>query len=226
MPNIPEYGAPSWRLTPAAHGFEAFETLGRRISPIYNQAARAVRERASVEIATTQLAERTRQLIAALGDQRVRRPGPGPGASVRVRSPHGGGGGGNSRVASGAAGLARALSGDDNPGEYKRPPFHYYDPETGMDRIGTDRDYGGGGIDAPFPRGTPYSTSGGVGMEPVHTINPAYVYGPPVPPSWYEGVGAKIEGWVQSIFGSGPAASAEFGGGGMIGSDLPQAEWE
>lgn len=216
MPTIPEYTPGPARLHPTSQGFEAFETLGRRVSPIFNQQARYTRQGGALAAETEQLSFKTQQIIDALGRRAPLVRSKGPGGSAKSR-PSGGGGRPRGDVARGAGALARALAGGPSTEEdYKRPPFHHYDPETGLDSITRNSTYGGN----PDLYES-YTTSGGGGRPDTRTETP---YGDWADRSsgegYFDSIGAKITGWMESVFGSAteavPAASADIpplGGG-------------
>lgn len=111
MARIEEYTAPITLLRPDREGYGAFETAGRRLGPLYNDVAQALREAGAAEGRGIVNQARVTQLIAELAN---------PVATVRAGGGGGGGGGsarerGNqpTRIADAAdklAGMARALA--------------------------------------------------------------------------------------------------------------------
>jgi hypothetical protein len=142
MPNIKTYDAPNTTLTPSERGISAWEQAGRRLGPLYNEAAQFTREAGKLaannkaqlwpfdimELYQRDAAEKEKAAAAAdkfnpnIGKEPIK---PDMGAI------HAGGGGRygdpNGQISNGAGALGQALGGGRQPsqGAFGAPPEDY-----------------------------------------------------------------------------------------------------
>lgn len=146
MPNIPTYRAPDVRLNAADRGYQAFETAGRRVGPLLNQAASDEREQGALIARGIRNRIWPFDILALYERRRAEEDdAPDSGSGFQVRGGSGGGlalqggngfagsaGGGGvaaaSRAGSGAASFARMahkLAGGSNEYETGRSDSYY-----------------------------------------------------------------------------------------------------
>lgn len=109
MPNIREYVAPNTKLNPDEKGYAAWETAGRRIGPLYNQAAQDVEKQGKL---TAQEANQLERLNDEAIKDDTLGTGSGKAPKERVGSVSFGGGGG------GGSGHAPRQQQEASPLEY------------------------------------------------------------------------------------------------------------
>lgn len=180
MPNIREFDAPKDQLHPDDKGFAAFETMGRRVGPLYNQAGQDVAKIGRLHAQEIQDRRWPYNIMA------LQQSGGGGGVNFRVVGSRGGGGGGGGRVgavpryrsmnevARGAPLLARmargAARGEDGipaDAEWDQPDTDFYLQPKGMKN----------------------------GLNPLARENPQLGSGQKEAQDWYNNLGEYIEGY-------------------------------
>lgn len=210
MPRIQRYEADD-KLTPDSKGYEAFETAGRRIGPLYNQAAQDIEKEGELKGQVIKASgwplefDRFRAPTGELKFSTDKNSGPG-----RLRSTKDMSNGGPI-----LSHVARQMVQDENPGalaDFRKRQFPAIgadnNPVQGNGPYGNDwRNFGGGGPLDPGTGGDKYSTDGGPqdfgGGGPNDTPND---YGgggtePPAPSTW---------DWLKQQMGSYSPDSTQF----------------
>lgn len=163
MPKIPEYSARRFSLNPSDRAISAYETVGRRIGPLYNAAAQDIREQGRVEASAIK-ARSWPYDIAEFYDRTEPDPVRPTSTGFRTRGGRRGGGGGrgHGEVSAGARGMTRLARDAVNQQKYWDRYVDQPDFRTGAasraHRVDLG-DYGGGGEVAVETGGFWYSPS-------------------------------------------------------------------
>lgn len=248
MPKIVQYTAPEAKITPSDLGFSAWETAGRRIGPLYNQAAEDIKTGGELQ------AKEVENLGWVLPFDRFRAAdasGRDRGNSLRIQNQRQGGGGGGRRGSSRmspqgtneASIGAPLLSGvaAHAAGGGKAMPNPTAQDQQSIDDAANQWYYGSGPNSAsgteggvPDQYGSVAVQTGGVNADTDEYGNPAAAtagipYAPGVAPQdesvWdnISGAAQNFGGWVSDFLG-GSAPSAPSGGDTSGGNGVDDAD--